>query len=373
MPIDYNDHLSAIRCKHSVLVRTVLGFRELRSLSEFYLGSAKILTRKASLCPVCLRGEFLLRSAPKMRAAAILGLGTSTRHLEPFQQGSPVEWMVGLPSVSENLDAILVLGGDGTVHRHLGALVKLARPVLVVPVGSGNDFARTLGLLRGADSLAAWRKFVSNDGNVREVDLGLITPVMRSADSRREGLVEPSLCRASSGQKPTYFSCAAGVGLDGEIARRANALPRWMRARGGYALSLPPALLSFRPFNLTLSVQQGEPREFCLRSQQPVVAAVFANTPFYGGGMRVAPRAQLDDGRLDVCVIRDISKVKLLTVFPSVYFGRHLGIREVDYFPAVRILAETDRVLDVYADGEQVGRTPVEISVAPKALRVVIP
>lgn len=308
-----------------------------------------------------------------MRAAAILGLGTSTRHLKPFQQDSRTEWMMGLPSGSESLDAILVFGGDGTVHRHLGALVKLGRPVLVVPVGSGNDFARALGLLRGTDSLAAWRKFVLNQRNVREVDLGLITPVEPSGASRPDGPVHPSLHRASSGQKPTYFSCAAGVGLDGEIARRANALPRWMRAHGGYALSLPPALLSFRAFDLKLSIQQGEPQEFWSRSTQPVVAAVFANTPFYGGGMRVAPRAQLDDGQLDVCVIRDISKLKLLTVFPSVYFGRHLGIREVNYFPAARIQVETDRSLDVYADGEHVGRTPVEISVAPKALRVIIP
>ena len=307
-----------------------------------------------------------------MRAAAILGLGTSTRHLVPFQQDSRIEWMMGLPSESESLDAILVFGGDGTVHRHLGALVKLGRPVLVVPVGSGNDFARALGLLRGTASQAAWRKFVMNQQNVREVDLGLITPVVRSADSRPDGPVHPSL-RASSAPKPTYFSCAAGVGLDGEIARRANELPRWMRAHGGYAFSLPPALLSFRPFNLKLSVQQGEPPEFSPRSQQPVVAAVFANTPFYGGGMRVAPRAQLDDGQLDVCVIRDISKLKLLTVFPSVYFGRHLGIREVDYFPAARIRVDTDHPLDVYADGEHVGRTPVEIAVAPKALRVIIP
>jgi len=308
-----------------------------------------------------------------MRAAAILGLGTSTRHLKPFQQDSRIEWIVGLPSESEGLDAILVFGGDGTVHRHLGALVKLTRPVLVVPVGSGNDFARALGLLRGTDSLAAWRKFVMNRRNVRVVDLGLIMPVPGSGDSSPDSSAHTSLCRARSEQTPLYFSCAAGVGLDGEIARRANALPRWLRAHGGYALSLPPAVLRFRAFDLKLNVAQGEPAEFCLRSQQPVLAAIFANTPVYGGGMRVAPGAQLDDGQLDVCVIRDISKLKLLTVFPLVYFGRHLGIREVDYFPAARIRVETDRPLGVYADGEYVASTPIEIGIAREALQVIIP
>lgn len=308
-----------------------------------------------------------------MRAAAILGLGTSTRHLKPFQQDTRVEWIVGLPSESEDLDAILVFGGDGTVHRHLAALVKLARPLLVVPVGSGNDFARALGLRSGKDSLDAWRRFAVDRQNVRVVDLGLITPLADLFGSDLAGSSRSSLCLQSSGQKPTYFSCAAGVGLDGEIARRANALPRWMRAHGGYAFSLPPALLSFRAFDLKLSALEADPAEFRLRSQQPALACVFANTPVYGGGMRVAPTAQLDDGQLDVCVIRDISKLKLLTVFPSVYFGRHLGIREVDYFPVARARVETDRPLDVYADGEYVGRTPVEIGVAREVLRVIVP
>ncbi len=292
-----------------------------------------------------------------MRAAAILGLGSSTRDLKPFQHDSQVEWAIGLPAQPQGLDAILVFGGDGTVHRHLGALVNLGLPVLVVPAGSGNDFARALSLFAVRDSLAAWKEFVSGSGHVRVVDLGLITPLPPQANAR-----------------PVYFSCVAGVGLDGEISRRANALPRWLRAHGGYALSLPAALLKFRPFVLKLSTaESAQSGGYSLRSQQPVTAAVFANTPVYGGGMKVAPRARMDDGQLDVCVIRDISKLKLLGVFPSVYFGRHLGIREVDYFPAACARAETEHPLDVYADGEYVCRTPVEIGVAKSSLRVIVP
>ena len=140
----------------------------------------------------------------------------------------------------EKAEIAFVFGGDGTVHRHLGALVRLGVPVLVVPIGSGNDFARALELRRVRDSLEAWRKFGSSCGNVRTVDLGVITPV-GAGQTRSHGTVH-------------YFSCAAGVGLDGEIARRANALPRWLRGHGGYALSLAPALLRFRPFALKLSV-----------------------------------------------------------------------------------------------------------------------
>jgi diacylglycerol kinase family enzyme len=367
-----------------------------------------------------------------MRAAAILGLGSSTRDLKPFQQGSLVDWVIGLPAEREGLDAILVFGGDGTVHRHLGALVVLGLPVLVVPAGSGNDFARALGLFRVHDSLAAWRTFAADEENVRRVDLGLITPLSRVAaeaaldDGTPTARLEvcpdtnqpsagaavetvsggrgrpplhrqPDACQAGSIEsdgaasgaegrlplygrsqdargKPMYFSCVAGVGLDGEISRRANSLPRWLRAHGGYALSLPAALLGFRAFSLRLSVaQSGGASEFVLRSQEPVVAAVFANTPVYGGGMKIAPMAKMDDGQLDVCVIRDISKLKLLGVFPSVYFGRHLGIREVEYFSAGCARVETGHPLDVYADGEFVCRTPIEVGVAREALRVIVP
>src|SRR5215468_9461630 len=292
-----------------------------------------------------------------MRGAAIFGLRSSLRELKAFQEVADAEWSIGLPENASEADAILVFGGDGTVHRHLAAVLRLGLPVLVVPAGSGNDFARALGLRRIRDSLGAWRKFASGGANVRTIDLGVISPIGSGGESLRHG--------------PRYFSCAAGVGIDGEIARRANALPRWLRAHGGYALSLAPALLAFRAFSLKLSVDQSG--TLATPVEHSTFAAVFANTPVYGGGMRIAPKAKMDDGQLDVCLIHDISKLKLAGVFPTVYFGRHLGIREVEYFPSSWARVETDRPLDVYADGECVCQTPVEVSVAAGVLRVVVP
>ena len=89
--------------------------------------------------------------------------------------------------------------------------------------------------------------------------------------------------------------------------------------------------------------------------------------------MKIAPQAQLDDGKLDICVVSDMDKFKLFCLFPTLYFGRHLSIPQVDYFQAERLRLETERPLDVYADGEYVCRTPIEVSVAQKALRVVVP
>src|SRR5437899_3930756 len=159
-----------------------------------------------------------------MRAAAILGLGSSTKELKPFQKNSDATWLIGLPASGSEADAILIFGGDGTVHRHLAQLVKLQLPVLVVPRGSGNDFARALNLRSIRDSLAAWRRFSSAAGNVRTIDLGLITP-LHSA----QGLKPPKTSGAGgtaeavpfplSGNdrletgSPKYFCCVGGVGL----------------------------------------------------------------------------------------------------------------------------------------------------------------
>ena len=294
-----------------------------------------------------------------MRAAAILGLGCSARDLKPFQKDDGVEWRIGMPGAGE-ADVILLFGGDGTIHRHLGQLVKLGLPVLVVPAGSGNDFACSLGLRRVRDSLAAWRKFCNGQKNQRAIDLGTIS----SADSA--GATAPGT---------RYFCCVAGVGLDGAVAERASRMPRWLRGHGGYALSLAPAIFTFAPFPAKVQIRGGDhdAGQWTTRSDQPTLIVAIANTPLYGGGMKVAPRAQMDDGLLDACVVAGMDPFRLFCMFPTVYAGRHLSIKEVEYFQAAAVRVETEDPLDVYADGEYVCRTPVEVSVQRGALRVIVP
>ena len=303
-----------------------------------------------------------------MRAAAILGLGCNRKDLKPFQNGEGIreiiDWRIGLPIAADQADVILLFGGDGTVHRHLGELVKLALPVLIVPAGSGNDFARALGLRRVRDSLAAWRRLCAGAANERAIDLGVITP-LESA-----GAPHPSARNSPLGM-PRYFCSVAGVGLDSEVTRRANALPRWLRGHGGYALTLAPTIIRFAP--LSMKIFTPDKTGWAIRSDQPTLLAAFANTSAYGGGMKIAPHARFDDGQLDVCVIGGVDPFKLACMFPTVYFGRHLSIREVDYFQAARVRVETETPLDVYADGEYICKTPVEVTVQRGVLRVLAP
>ena len=100
--------------------------------------------------------------------------------------------------------------------------------------------------------------------------------------------------------------------------------------------------------------------------------SAFANTPYYGDGMLVAPRARMDDGKLDLCLIHPLHPLKLVSLFPSVYFGRHLAIEEVEYSQAERVQVESALPVEIYADGEYVCETPVEIGVERGALQVIV-
>lgn len=285
-----------------------------------------------------------------MRAAAILGPKATPRVLRRFQL--PGVEMVTIPDLQADaaLDAVLIFGGDGSIHRQLAGAVASQVPVLCVPAGSGNDFAHALGLATVRQAHAAWRRFCSTADNVRSIDVAEIS-------------CEPA-------PRNSLYCCVAGAGLDSEVNRRANRLPSWLRGHGGYALSLPAALWSFEAPEVTLELFDSGGRS---RFHEPATLVAFANAPSYGHGMRIAPRARLDDGKLDVCFVRRASKLRLLRFFPTVFSGRHLSLPEVEYAQCSALKIASPRPLDIFADGEFIGRTPAEVRVRPRALRVIVP
>ena len=211
---------------------------------------------------------------------------------------------------------------------------------------------------------AAWQRFASSGGNVRTIDLGVIQSLPKIGSSSEEsGTPAPNI-----NYRPHYFCCAGSVGLDVEIVRRANALPSWFRAHGGYGLSAPREFLRFQPFPMKTCSNGGSPGPF-----RPTLLAAVANAPTYGGGIKIAPEAKLDDGKLDLCIVRAMDRFNLFCLFPTVYFGRHLIWQKVEYGQTDRVSIETEIPLEVYADGEYVCRTPVEFRVAREALQVIVP
>jgi diacylglycerol kinase (ATP) len=279
-----------------------------------------------------------------MRAAAIPGPRDVSRAMGRFQRLTGVEWTASL----HDAEVAVIFGGDGTIHRNLHELVGRKVPVLVVPCGSGNDFARALRIGSPHDAVRAFRNFERDPGSAWAIDLGVIRE--QSTDGRQR-----------------YFCCAAGVGIDGEIAIRSNRFPLWLRARGGYAVSAVREIFRFAPLPMSVSPNRNS------APLRPTLLAAVANCPAYGGGMKIAPRAKLDDGLLDLCVIRAMNPFRLFCLFPTVYFGRHLGFETVEYSQTDSLRVETESPLDVYADGEYVCKTPASFEVAPGALKVITP
>ena len=342
-----------------------------------------------------------------MRAVALLGPYAREHHVRPFELPSVNLFSGNELDPTDTPEAALVFGGDGTMHRHLGGLSLKQVPTLVVPIGSANDFAQSIGLAGEKQSLAAWKRFCASGDNVRSIDLGTIQPLDGASNpqSTDEGndavpwrsesletlhfvpdgprhdlpqmggrIMQSQLRRRNEAEHnislTTFFCCIAGTGLDAAVNRRTLQQSHWLRGHGGYVLALVQTLGGFRPPRITVSVERDGAWQPCLDEPGFLIAA--GNGPQYGHGMRLTHRAHIDDGLLDVCFVRTLSKLRLLRLFRVVYRGEHIGMKEVDYFQASRLRIATDRPMEVFADGEYVCPTPVEIGVRPNALRVIV-
>ena len=279
-----------------------------------------------------------------MIAAALLHPDVSPKVVDRFRSsGVEINIMDHLEQ-PENCSAALLFGCDGTVHRHLPQLHRYKTPTLVVPTGSGNDFAKGLGIRSVDIALRVWRQFCADCNNVKESDLGVIR----------------------CGGQETLFCCVAGVGMDAEANARANRMPPWLKSRGGYVLAALQALIAFKPAEMKIMAEGRE-----LRRSASFIAV--GNALSYGVGMKVTPLATLDDGLLDICLVSRMNKLKLLCWVPTIFFGQHLRLKEVEYFQASQIRIEAERKLDLYADGDYAGQTPVEIGLIQRGLRVIVP
>lgn len=235
--------------------------------------------------------------------------------------------------------ALVACGGDGLVGA-LAAIAAAAGVELgIVPLGGGNDFASHLGL-DVKRPLAALG--VLAEGAVAQLDLGRVNG------------------------RP--FCCVAGAGFDAEANRWANAATR-LSGTPLYVAAVLRTLARYRPQPFRLTAD-GATREF-----EAWLVAI-ANGPSYGGGMRVAPAARSDDGELQVVIIGAISRLDFLRTFPKVFDGSHVGHPAVEVFAARRVelaAPEAALPLEIYADGERVGRLPAQIEVMPRALRALVP
>lgn len=273
--------------------------------------------------------------ARSLLPVAVAGLRAGGTAVEVVESRS-IEHAVETASAAARDGAVVVaLGGDGMVGALAGAVATADGVLGVVPAGRGNDFARGLGVPREPRAAAA----ALLGGVERRVDVGEVAG------------------RA--------FVGVASVGFDSEANRVANA-SRLVRGRLVYPYATVRTLVSWRPAGFRVTVDG-------VRHDYTGYMVSIGNGRSYGGGMLVAPNADLADGLLDVIMTARASKARFLLTAPKVFSGRHLAEPMVSEARGREVRVEADRPLLVYADGEPVGGLPVTLTVRPGALRVLAP
>lgn len=240
------------------------------------------------------------------------------------------------------VDAVVVAGGDGTVALAIQVLAGGDVPLGIVPSGTGNDFAISLGL-HDLDADAAADAVIG--GRTRTIDLARVT--------RADG-------------STTLFATVLASGFDSKVNDRAN---RMRRPRGAMrytvALLVEFARLRGIPFDVELTLADGAVQ----RIAGDLVMATVGNGRTYGGGIPICPDADLEDGLLDVTLVRPAGRLRLLRLLPRVYRGTHTTIDEVSTH-RVRAVRLASPGVTAYADGDPIGELPLRIEVVPAALRV---
>ncbi len=237
--------------------------------------------------------------------------------------------------VSDGVQSLVVVGGDGMVHLAVQALADSETRLGLIPAGTGNDVARYFDIPR-KDTAAATDVVIG--GKERRIDLARI------------------------GSK--YFVTVLAAGFDAIVTERANQMT-WPKGQMRYNLATIAELRTFKPISYVVDID-GEQQRF-----EAMMVAV-GNGPSFGGGLRITEGAVLDDGLLDVVIIRPMTKIELVRTYPKLFKGTHVQHPDYRHHLAKKITIAAPGVT-AYADGERMETLPVTVEVAPLALRVLVP
>ncbi|MGG1675961.1 diacylglycerol/lipid kinase family protein [Neobacillus sp. NRS-1170] len=244
---------------------------------------------------------------------------------------------------------MIAVGGDGTMHEVMNGIVNNHKITLgFIPGGSGNDFSR--GFQIPSDPLEALKVIIS-----------LMKQESHSIDTGKIMLGDHS---------EHYFINNMGAGFDALISYEVNQSPikalfnKLLMGRLVYVYFLLKKVFTFKTSTIDLSID-GKKHIF----EQTWFVTV-SNQPYYGGGMKIAPEAKPDDGLFDITVVHELSRIKLLLVFISVFWGKHIYFKEVKTFKGKVVSMHSHDSLYVHGDGEHLGFTPLTINLQQKALSV---
>ena len=232
-------------------------------------------------------------------------------------------------SLNNQIKGVIVIGGDGMVHLAVQELASSNIPLALVPAGTGNDFARTLGL------------------NLEKPLENLKVALLSSPEAVDLGVVNDK-----------FFAEILSTGFDSIVNERANSFKR-IKGRMKYNIAILLVLSTFKPKTYRFRIDG-----ITFESKAMLIAV--SNGQSYGAGMRITPDASINDGQFDVMILGPVSRFQFLRVFPKVFSGKHVS------HPAVKILKGKEVDIDsdaiAYADGERIGDLPIRARVAPQSL-----
>jgi YegS/Rv2252/BmrU family lipid kinase len=272
--------------------------------------------------------------------AASLGLQGDTRFSE--RPGHLTELA---REAAADADLLVAVGGDGTVNEVVNGIAGLDVELALIPRGTGGDFVRTFGIPRKLDRAVE----VALRGRTRAIDLGR------------------GRYRSWAGEdEDSYFANIASAGMSGAIAKRTNETSKALGGKVSYAWATVAVFSRWRSDEVRVRVDGTEQAG---RMHDVIVA----NGRYLGGGMKMVPEAEPDDGLLDVLLIGDLTKRDLLLTMPKTYRGKHLPHPKATLLRGTTVEIDAPEPLPVELDGEQPGTTPVRFEIVPRALRLRVP
>lgn len=228
---------------------------------------------------------------------------------------------------------LVVIGGDGTINEAVNGMGAHQATLSILPCGTGNDFIKNIDIGRNLEE----QLNTALNGQQLEIDLGLC-----------------------NGRK---FLNGVGIGFDGQIVRDMLHRKTWLRGHAAYYYHVLRILASYkeRSFDFLLDGAQ---------SKKDLILMTIGNGTTFGGGFKLTPDAKLDDGYLDICLIRPISAARRFLNVPRLSNGTHLKLDEIEVVRVKTLKVEENTLLEGHIDGEHLGKPPFSISLLPRALKI---
>lgn len=237
---------------------------------------------------------------------------------------------------SEKYTDIISVGGDGTLTEVINGLSGYEGNLGIIPAGTGNDFARTLEL---PEELTACLGIIL-DGKVKYVDVPKINN--------------------------NAFINVASFGIDGGIIVDTDKIKQKITGTPAYVFASLKGILNYKPYKVIMEIDE-------LKIEREIVIAAVGNGKYFGGGMKVAPMAQLDDGLLDVVIANKTNKTKLIKLFIKLFKGTHMSDPIVEHYRCKKFVIKSNETILINTDGNLIGNVPAEVSIGTEKIAVLIP